>query len=212
EAVQPSVHTEQEDIVSGQVLDDPVLSQYVQLRHDGDGFEDDAEHPHQLLRLDDRTITGGRTRAHLYPRSQRGGRQDEALEVGKVVEIPVVRGRDRPVPLDEVYHATVEEYERDLHHRVVPAVERRDEVRVPRQADEEVELVRLEADALRVSRGLEPPHQDDDGGEAAHVAAKADGVHGHVVCGLMFPPDHRRGLLTCFLRVSQFTPPYPGCW
>ncbi|EJK56532.1 hypothetical protein THAOC_23563, partial [Thalassiosira oceanica] len=135
--------------------------------------------------LDDRTITGGRTRAHLYPRRQRGSRQDEALDARKVVEIPVVRGRDRPVPLDEVYHAAVEEYERDLHHRAVPAVERRDEVRVPRQADEEVELVRLEADALRVSRGLEPPHQDDNGGKAAHVAAKADGVQGHVVCGLL---------------------------
>ncbi|GIX61075.1 RNA polymerase II transcription factor B subunit 4, putative [Babesia caballi] len=137
-------------------------------RADGHALQPDGVGPEDLEGLP----AGGDEREE----QQRG---EERRLVGELVDLAVVGLRDGRRPPDEVDGVRRAEDEEDLHDRVVPADEAEEEVAVPQEEHDQVELVHPAGDAQAVPGQLELEDEHDETRQVAEVAGEPEDVHRH---------------------------------
>ncbi|KAL7530365.1 hypothetical protein ACHAWF_003355 [Thalassiosira exigua] len=177
--VQRAIRAHEEDVIPRQVLHLPIALQDDELGQDGHGLEVDAEHPQQFLDVLEQVQPRPLPADQVGQRRQGEAGQDGEFQVAEGVLALVVRRANGLPGSDGVHDARRARDVQDLHDRVVQAVIRREQVGVPREEDDEEELVGAEGDAGGVLRHAEAEEQDDDGEDVGHVPAQAEDVHGH---------------------------------
>lgn len=143
EYVQEPVGPHEEDVISRQVLHLPVALQHDQLRQDGDRFQVDGEGPQQF---DDResasaAVLGPPPDEVRQQRDDRARRHPELVVQERILRL-IVRGLDGLLEAYRVDDRRRAGNVQDLHHRIVHGIKRREEVQVPRDEDDQVQLVR----------------------------------------------------------------------
>mmetsp|Transcript_26757 Transcript_26757/g.47647 ORF Transcript_26757/g.47647 Transcript_26757/m.47647 type:complete len:211 (+) Transcript_26757:238-870(+) len=166
EDVEATVHAEEEDIVTGHVVDVARPLQEDQLRQDGHSLEVDGEGPQQLH---DGELVVDEER-------EDGARHDEE-EDAKGVLLTVIRRPHHLVVPHVVHNGARGTKENQLHDRVVQGNVAREEVQVAADKHKRIQLLCLEGDTPAGPLALDLEQQQNDGQQMGHVPSKTEDIH-----------------------------------